>query len=201
MGESVAPSQPLIATADEPAIKGIALRNFPGVIASLFDEATARRVLEALPDELARALRDHLIVSSRWYPIHWYRDLHAATRAVTRSGPALARRIGRESTVMDMNGVYRVFLRVLSPHTILSLAGRVFSTYYRYGKMSTTEMRDGFARVEIHGAIDFDEAIWLDVLGGSEGTLELCGAKNLRVHILEGGRDGDDHLVVRVHWT
>jgi hypothetical protein len=182
-------------------VKGVALRNFEKLLVEFFDARTAAAVIEALPNDARDALKRHAVVSGGWYPLDWYKAMHAAARQVTGSGPALAWRIGRESTKLDLTGVYRVFLRMLSPGFVLSASSRIFSTYYSPGKMRLVESREGAAHVAFDACEGFDANIWQDVLGGCEVALELTGANNVRVHMVRGGKDGDVSAEAVARWT
>jgi hypothetical protein len=169
------------------------------VLVALRGEATWAKTLEGVPSDVREAFERGKIVASSWYPLSWYRDLHrAARRAANETG--LAWQIGRESTKRDLSGVYRVFLRVLSPRFVLSTSTRLFGTYYRPGTMHLVEDRAGFGRVTFAKCYGFDGDIWQDVFGGCEVTMELAGARSLRIRSEAGGRDGDTDATLIAWW-
>jgi hypothetical protein len=47
----------------------------------------------------------------------------------------------------------------------------------------------------------FNRALWEDITGGGEGVLQTCGAKDIRVHMVRGGGDGDAHLDLDLRWS
>lgn len=188
-------------TAPPAEVKGIALRNFSVVLAALRGEKFAKEVLAAISPTLRDALQTGKIVPSGWYPLEWYRELHAGVRRVTGGEPGVAWLIGRESTKHDMTGIYRIFLRIVSPHYILSAGSRIFGTYYRPGTMRVLESRGGFSRVAFENCAGFDRHVWNDVLGGCEVSLELAGARVVRVHLESGGHDGDTEAVAVAWWS
>jgi hypothetical protein len=141
------------------------------------------------------------IVASGWYPLSWYRDLHLAARRGTASEAGLAWQIGRESTRRDLNGIYRVFLRVLSPSFVLSGAARIFETYYRPGALRLDESRPGFARITLMRCHGFNMDVWSDVCGACEVALELTGCKGVRLRAEKGARDGDTEATLVAWWT
>ena len=183
-------------------VKGIVLRNFAPVLVGLRGEGAWVKTRDALSVELREALERGSIVAGGWYPLAWYRDLHASARRATGSGDArLAWLIGRESTKRDLNSVYRGFLRVLSPRVVLSASTRFFGTYYRPGLMKLVESRDGFGRVTFTDCHGFDRDVWSDVFGGCEVTMELAGARSLRMRVELGGRDGDSNTTLIAWWA
>src|SRR5438067_1415160 len=127
-------------------MKGLSLRNYPKTLASIRGEAVAAKVVASLPPELRAALEAGKILPSAWYPVAWKRELHAAGRDVTGE-PRLAWTMGAEMTKRDLTGIYRAFLRIVSPRFVLSAGSRIFSTYFRPGSMRVLETRSGFVRV------------------------------------------------------
>jgi hypothetical protein len=182
-------------------VKGVALRNFPEVLAGLRGPEAWKRTLQAVENDLRAAFAGGGIVAGGWYPLSWYRDLHAVARRVTGSTAGLAWQIGRESTRRDLAGVYRAFLRVLSPGFVLSISTRLFGQYYRPGVMRLEESRPGFGRVTFARCYGFSMDVWSDVFGGCEVTMEIAGAKGLRVRPESGGRDGDTEATLVAWWS
>lgn len=184
----------------ESQVKGLSLRNYLIVLGSLRGEDVAARAMAMLPDELRLALQGGAIVPMGWYPVAWNRELHDAGRRATGE-PRLARIMGNEMTKRDLVGVYRVFMRIASPQFVLAASGRIFSRYFRPGIMEVSERRRGFVLVNFKDCHGFDENMWHDVLGACEATIELAGAKSLRIHVEAGGKDGDTTMIITGWWT
>jgi hypothetical protein len=181
-------------------MKGLSLRNYVTTLASIRGEAVAAKVLASVSPELRAALQTGKILPSGWYPVAWKRELHAAGREVTGE-PRLAWTMGAEMTKRDLGGIYRAFLRIVSPRFVLSAGSRIFSTYFRPGSMRVVETRSGFVRVVFDGCAGFDRNMWQDVLGGCQATLEAAGANAVRLHIEGGGGDRDTQTTAIAWWT
>jgi hypothetical protein len=108
--------------------------------------------------------------------------------------------MGYEMTKRDLSGLYRTFVRIATPRYVLSIASRIFSTYFRPGIMQVLENRDGFTSVELTNCAGFDSNVWRDVLGGCEATLIVAGAKTCRIRIMSGGGDGDEFATTQAWW-
>jgi hypothetical protein len=181
-------------------MKGMSLRNYPLVLRELRGTDAERRMLQLLPIDVRDALGTGRIVASSWYPVDWKCAMHEAGRRATGEA-GLARIMGHEMTRRDLQGVYRVFMRIVSPRYVLSVGARLFSSYLRPGTMTVTEVRPGYTQVEFAGCQGFSHDLWLDVAGGCEAALQGAGAANVRLRILAGGRDGDAHSTMRAWWT
>jgi hypothetical protein len=183
----------------ESEIKGQSLRNYPITLRAIRGDEVADRVLELLSPELRSALELGTILAGGWYPVAYKRELHQAGAKVTAE-PGFARIMGYEMTQRDLSGLYRTFVRIATPRYVLSIASRIFSTYFRPGKMRVVEIRSGFVKVELTKCSGFDTNVWRDVLGGCEATLAVAGAKTCRIRILSGGGDGDDSASATAWW-
>jgi hypothetical protein len=181
-------------------MKGLSLRNYPKVLSELRGAEVTARMLSALPEDLHSALESGKVIASSWYPVEWKRAMHRAAREVTGEA-GLAWIMGAEMTRRDLSGIYRAFMRVVSPRYVLSFGSQIFSTYFRPGRMRVLENRDGFVRVRFEGCEGFNLDMWQDVLGGCEATLQAAGGKSVRLIIEEGlGRNDAEGQVV-ASWT
>jgi hypothetical protein len=181
-------------------MKGLSLRNYVPTLCAIRGDAVGEAVMASLSPPLRDALQTGKIVPSGWYPVAWKRELHAAGRSATGES-RLAWVMGAEMTKRDLTGIYRAFLRVVSPRYVLSAGSRIFSTYLRPGSMRVVETRSGFVRVAFEECLGFDRNVWQDVLGGCQATLEAAGAKAVRLRYEQGAGDGDPSATAIAWWA
>jgi hypothetical protein len=163
-------------------------------------EAVAK-MIPLLPAELGRAVKLNSFLSGGWYPIEDYRLLHAAMQKVTGRGPDISYQVGKDATLEDFRGIYRILTFVLSPEFLMKRSGPLFNRYYDTGKLTILEAKRGMGRAHFTGCTGFNRALWEDTIGGTMGILEACGAKDVAWNRLEGGGDGDDHLLLTATWS
>jgi len=180
-------------------IKGQSIRNYPITLRAIRGDEVADRVIAMLSPDLRQGLELGTILAGSWYPVDYKRELHQAGSKVTGE-PGFARVMGYEMTVRDLSGIYKTFVKIATPRYVLSIASRIFSTYFRPGTMRVVERRDRFVDVELTGCPGFDANIWRDVLGGCEATLIVAGARACRIRIVGGGNDGDDFARANAWW-
>lgn len=185
----------------ETTLKGVNYRSFMKAFEVLRGKAAVEALYAELPSEIADSVRYGRLVASGWYPVAWYRQMHAAAQRATKSGPELARAIGRQSRIDDFRGVYRLLAFVASPEAIVAKAAMLYRLYDSMGCVDIQEARKGMLRVRYHDCVGYDANVWESALGGTVGVLESCGAVALRVHIVEGGRDGDDAMIFEGRWV
>lgn len=189
-----------MAEEQSPKVKGVTLRSAAHAFRRI-REQHYDTMLGALPRELADALRYGGIAASKWYPIEWYRALHAGMISATNEGERIIREVERSAARADMTGVYRLVFKLLSPQTLIGLSARLFSTYYDTGRVETIESRSGYVRLRWTGCTGFDRNIWAGVFASSEEMLELAGARSVRIHVLQGGGQGNDFAEAEAFWT
>lgn len=188
-------------TADELKVKGSNFISMQGALRTLRGEVVAANLLKELRGACGEGMRLGTLLASGWYPYSWYRELLDATRRVTGEGDAITTAVSREGVRRDVNGVYRVVFRLLSPATLLSQGGKAIRMYYDRGELRFLESRPGYVRARYDGFTGFDRVAWLDVRAGSEQLLEMSGARQTQVKPLTGGGDGDDHMEMEATWT
>lgn len=180
--------------------KGVGIRSFLRALEEVYGPAAVVQTLALADAECAAAIREGRVLPTGWYPIEWVRSLHAAAQQATGAGPDLSRRLGNAAMRADFRGVYRIFLVVLSPESLISKSARVFSTYFAQGTMTVVASRAGFAHVVFADCAGFDRSLWADIIGSSEAGLQLCGAKDTRFEVLRGGGDADDFFEIEARW-
>jgi hypothetical protein len=183
---------------EELRIKGQAIRSFMGAVRAHWGEQVAERITASLSEEVQTALRYGGVVASGWYPIAWYRELHAALQEATGEGIAASRRVGAEGTRRDLGTVHRFVVRLFSPRTLLGQCQRIFRMYYD-GGIIEDELRGGNQGIirfsECHG---FDEAVFADVIGGMFAILEECGGNAVQCSVEQRKPGG---MVACFTWT
>jgi hypothetical protein len=184
-----------------PRVKGVAFRAVDACYRDLRGPEAHERARSLLSPELGRAFADGLILSGSWYPIAWYRELLAACRRAGSESAELMRLIGYESVKRDMSSIYkRLFARVVSPQFLFSISARVFNTYYEEGRFGVPVSERGHCVARVSECIDWDANMWTEITGGALAMLEAAGARELRLHTISGGRDGDTTSEFEVHW-
>ena len=139
-------------------------------------------------------------MSANYYPVAWYRDLFAAAQRLAPTWKTLGYDAGLRSGQRDIAGMYKILLRALSTETMIKQSSRLLRVIYDAGGADVLELRKGFARVRYHDYYGFDFHIWQDAIGGGSAAFQATGAKQLKVEVEQGGRDGDANMIVCVTW-
>jgi hypothetical protein len=181
-------------------VKGIAFRGVLDSLERLHPGATGK-MLSRLDEDTAEAVRHDRFLTSGWYPVEQYKQVYTAAMQAVGRGPELGRELGRDATLNDFRGIYRLFTLVLSPEFLMKRAPPIFNRYYDTGKLELKTVQRGLAEARYSGCPGFDRLLWEDVIGGTIAILEVAGAREVRVECLEGGGDHDAECALRVRWT
>jgi hypothetical protein len=192
---------PVSATRGEQRIKGLTFRTSDVCFKEMRGQAARDRAHQLMSPDLREAFHKGLILTGSWYPIEWYREMHRAMRAATGEGTELARRLGYVTMQYDMKRIHnRLISRLVSPQMLFKFGARVFNSYYEKGDFTVVKSGQGNVRARLDGCVGFNQSIFIECAGGSVALLEAAGAKEVRLHVLEGGRDADEHMVMEAHW-
>lgn len=160
-------------------VKGAAVVATLQFLKDRFGDEALRETLASLDAPDREALETALV--SAWYPLPLL--LRLMRQAEARFGsrlPGLYREMGRASADYGLTTVYKIFFKIGSPQFIISRASRVFSSYYRQGRLDVPESGPGFANAELRDFKDGSPEYCERIFGWMARTLELCGARELR---------------------
>ncbi len=163
------------------------------------DAAFREAVVKQVPGEGGEEIRAKSIIAAGWYPIGWYRDLLGTI--VKRAGdPMIVRDLGKASTRANVSAIHRVFMRMISPHTLIKQGGRLFSSYFENASVSIENVEGQNERISWKDCFGFDKNCWRDQIGSTEELVVMSGAKVLRSKVIAGGEDRDATMVLDLAW-
>src|SRR4051794_7356477 len=109
-----------------PCVKGVAFRTVMKLMERHHGRSALDRAYAAMPRDVAEPLRGGSLLSVGWYAVEWYRGMWRAILDATGEGESYVRRVGREAIDEDLHSIYRPLVRMLSPHTLVTIGMRHF---------------------------------------------------------------------------
>jgi len=91
--------------------------------------------------------------------------------------------LGRYSAEVALKGIYKIFVRVSSPHFVLSRASSIFSAYYKPSDIKVIESRDKRCVLQLAKFHINEKLIMHRIAGWIEQTLEITLKSALRVEV------------------
>lgn len=146
------------------------------------------KILSELEPELADKIRKG-IIAGQWYPVSGYVQLHRLLdKYLGRGDGQLCRKLGRISAQEAFNGLYKMFFKFGSAEFVMTSAPLTWRQLYDSGslRIQNESADEGDYRQYRMIIEEFDcpaEEIWNVLAGWVEGTLEMTGAKDIKVAV------------------
>lgn len=173
-----------IASANGPSIKGSGFNSYVLAASESIGPSALAAVTAALLPETA-ALLQHPPLAVSQIPIATYVDFtEALLLHGLKNNERELRRVGRIQLRNDLNGIYRLFIRMASPDYIITRAAQVYSTYWRNnGRIRTEKPSAKAVHVFYEDVPQIKSYFWELQSGAIQSALETCGAEQVSVEI------------------
>jgi hypothetical protein len=182
----------------EAQVRGAVLLGVGTAVPILWGPDAWKGVLAKLEPALAQKLTRGEIVTSGWYPATWFVALHDAVHALHGQGSAA--KLGRQTSIQDVNTLFKFVLKMLSAELVISQAPRLWGTMYKGISLTESSREKGRLTARIGPLLNSSPLVFEDWLESLATFLELAGAKNVRKHVLSGGGAKDAHLEFELRW-
>lgn len=165
-------------------IKGTAVKATPDFVRNVHGDRY-KEWLNALPEKSRNIFLDG-VYATNWYPL-----TESVIIPTEKAGDLFfdgdhikaARELGRYSAEVALKGIYKLFVRVSSPHFVLSRASSIFSAYYDPADISILEKGEKSAVFQFAGFDEKDKLIIHRIAGWIEKTLEITLKSALSVEV------------------
>jgi uncharacterized protein (TIGR02265 family) len=172
----------------EPEAKAGGMISMQRTLREMVGEPAYRALVDALPADTREIVRTPPLAMS-WIPNHHF-DRVIERALVGPFGGDLARvtELAKRSILGDLNTVYRVFIRLMSPEFVLKRAAKIYGQYTRNnGNFRVTASGPGFAELTIDELASASPAVWAYNEGAIRAVLAATGLDSAQVIVVEGG--------------
>jgi hypothetical protein len=182
-------------------IKGTAVKATPDFVRTKYNDKF-REWLNSLPEESRKIILDG-VYATNWYPLT--ESIIIPTQKVgdmffNGDHVKAAKELGRFSSEDALKGIYKLFVRVSSPHFVLSRASSVFSAYYNPSEISILEKRDKRAVMQFSGFDEKEKLIIHRIAGWIEKTLEITLKSALNIEVKSNTVGSKCTFTIAVEW-
>jgi len=165
-------------------IKGSAVKATPDFVKDRFNNRYSEWV-KSLPEK-SKNIIENPIYATTWYslmdsviiPTQKVADLFFEGNYVKA-----ANEIGRYSADVALKGIYKIFVRVSSPHFVLSRASSIFATYYQPADIQVIDSAEKKAVLQFSKFHPNEKLIMNRIAGWIEKTLEITLKSALKVDV------------------
>ncbi len=168
---------------DEVSVKGQTVISFLKFLDQALPPEKVMALLQAAPQPYRNDLSKRLILATNTYPMSLLNALTIqAASAAGEPVPQFARRAGRFSAKAGVEGVYRVFVRVLSTNVVLGKATAMWSTMNSAGRMSADQKTPTSAVIRLTDFPSPQPVMCARVTGWIEQIAEMTGVSPTVIH-------------------
>lgn len=161
---------------DEALVKGQTVISFLKFLEDALPPEKRAAVLQTVPQRYRDEFSKRMVLATNTYPISILNTLTVeGAKAAGESMPEFARRAGRFSAKEGVQGVYRVFVRILSPTAIVGKAAAMWSTMNTSGKMAAEQTGPNSAVIKLTGFAAPNQVMCARVTGWIEQLAEMSG--------------------------
>lgn len=165
-------------------IKGTAVKATPDFVRDKFG-SRYNEWLKSLPEK-SKNIMEQPIYATTWYSL--IDSVIIPTQKVAElfyngNYTDAAREIGRYSSEVALKGIYKIFVRVSSPHFVLSRASSIFSTYYQPSDIKVIESSEKKAVLQLSKFHPNEKLIMNRIAGWIEKTLEITLQSSIKIDI------------------
>jgi hypothetical protein len=156
--------------------------------------------LEALPPPTAEMIRRRPR-GVKWVPAsHFLAVIRIARQDLFAGDLDAVVDVGRRTLVADLGGIYKAFIRLMSPQFIIDRAAQLFESYNRnYGQLRAKATGRGSAEITFTNIPDTCDAYWSYQRGAILACVQMTGVKGGGLTIVEGGGE-TGQCRMRVEW-
>ena len=169
--------------------KGSGFTSAVSVLRKMLPVEALERVLEPLSPETAELVR-HPPLPVAWIGVHHFPELVRSVRAHGfGSDEKKFEEWGRQAMLADLRGIYKMFIRFLSPQFVIERGAKLWQTYTRnQGSVRALADGDSGALVTYEGLPHelVSPEFWAYQRGVLLGVMEATGMKSIGVVTLAG---------------
>jgi hypothetical protein len=182
-------------------IKGTAVKITPDFVKEKFPTRFLEWI-QSMP-ESSRKIFEQPVYATSWY------DLTESVIIPTQKVGDLffngnhieaAHILGRYSAEIALKGIYKIFVRVSSPHFVLSRASSIFSAYYKPSEIKVIESKDRRCVLELNQFSLGEKLIMHRIAGWVEQTLEITLKRALSVEVHNDIKGNNLKTLITIEW-
>jgi hypothetical protein len=184
-----------------PEYKGLPFNSTIAALAKLVGPERFARFKDAIPKDTL-ALIDTPPAASEWIELKHLDRTYRTALTVCFSGDRDGMfQLGHLKFTNDLRGVYKMFIKLFDPPTVLGKSPAVYATYMRNnGRAIAGECGKTFAMLAWDGVRIGSPAFWSVQQGMSHAIAEATRMKDVKTAFTKGGED-ESASELKITWT
>ncbi|MDD3803998.1 MAG: DUF2378 family protein [bacterium] len=182
-------------------VKGVSLISTREFVSVKFTSEDYNRWIKSLSLESYSIINGN-ILASNWYP--YVRGMLEPTKSICDMFYAGSMRgaeeIGRFSAEKSLRGIYRFYVKIASPDSLLKRATTIFQSYYNPCRIELVKEGE---KSYVMKFSEFDPPspfVEHRVMGWVEAALEICGASSIKTGVRKSAQSKNDMTELSINW-
>ena len=181
-------------------IRGLSLSSAVKYVKTTYGDEGLAKVIEAMPEEYRKHFSGDR-EPMQWYPMKGQEAfMHATEKTFGKGDYQECAKIGRFSCEDAFGGLYKMFLEMGKPHTIIRRGPLAWRLINETGELEIEVMSEQETKAKITEFEDPDKCHCWYLVGYFEKILELSGGKNVKVKELQCMLEGADCCEYEATW-
>lgn len=158
--------------------------------------------LDALSEESKKIMKAPIIPAISWYPIQpaLIEPTEKICELFFHNHEMGAWEAGRFSAEKGLTGVYKMFVKLGSPKSIIRRAATIFSSYYKPSKMEIAKEGEKSVVLHIKEFAELERLVELRICGWIERALEISGTTSVHVELTKSLTKQDPVSEIMIGW-
>ena len=127
-----------------------------------------------------------MFLTSSWYPSdHYYAIVELARAELGFSAEAFMKDIAQSTVDADLNGIYKVFVKLLNPQIVLGKFQQLADTYTNYSSIVILINKTGLFKISVEMPVKYFDYAVHSFEGVIRAILKLCKTPMTSTELLE----------------
>lgn len=181
-------------------IKGTVVKSIKDYVEQLHS-SKFNEWMSNLPEE-SKNIFSNSIYATSWYPVEPAAIIPTEVlgKLIFKSVEKGAIESGRYSAETGLNGIYKVFIRILTPSYLIQRASKILPTFYRPSNIEIIELNSKSAILQISEFGKPHEVLEKRIEGWIMKALEITKCKNLKIDAPQSMTKGDPVTELKISW-
>jgi len=181
-------------------IRGVAFSAIVKYVKETYGREGIQKILDNLADE------DKKVMEGKFESMHWYpgsafvKFISIADKVCGEGDYKVCYMTGREVAEYIFGGVYRMFLEIGKPHTVIRRGPLAWRLMNSTGELEIEILQEDFTRAKLVGFEDYSKAHCWHVVGLFQRVIELSGARNVDVKEIQCRTEGAEYCGFEARW-
>jgi hypothetical protein len=184
------------------SLKGTPIINTLKVLKEMGGDPLIESIKTSIPTEHRINLFDKPILPISYVSYDSYLTLvETAAKCQKKDISLFFEELNNVITAHEFNGILKIFIKILSPHTLLAKSASIWKQYFNQGLVTSNSLGDTKHELIISGITTMPKYHDIDFTTTLKAMFVYCNAKNVKINHTECVSKGGTNCVYTIEWS